>query len=205
METLSLLPSSLDGSSWFTWVLLPLVIFVARTTDMSLSTLRIAFVAQGRTRLAALFGFFESLIWLLIIGEVLKRLDSPLCVIACAGGFATGSSVGIWIERRLAVGTRILRIISSQPLGDLPRKMRKLGLGVTVVDGQGSHGPVKILFSLVRRRDIDTALRLVRRQLPEAFYSIEDVRQASETPFAALRWGRRRQRFALLSSARKSK
>lgn len=165
-------------SPLFHWIVLPLVIFMARTIDMSLSTLRIVFVAQGRRRLAPLVGFFESLIWLVVIAQALKHLDKPLCVIAYAGGFAMGNLVGLEIEHRLAMGLRLLRIFphgDDQPLVDA---LRAHGQGVTVFDGQGVAGPVKMLFTLVRRRDLPVVLETVRRVDPVAFLSIEDVRQA---------------------------
>jgi uncharacterized protein YebE (UPF0316 family) len=178
--------SSTATDPLFTWVVVPLLIFLARTMDMTLSTLRVSFIAQGRTRLAPIFGFFESLIWLLIIREVLQRLDNPLCFIAYAGGFAIGSLVGLRVESWMAVGTRIVRIIALERADELARDLREAGVGVTVVDGHGAQGPVKILFSLVRRRDLERILHLVRDDYPSAFYSIEDVRQASDSIYPVL-------------------
>ncbi len=197
--------SELTASPWYSGVVLPLSIFLARTLDMSLSTLRITFVAQGRSLLAPIFGFFESLIWLMIIGQVLQHIDNPLCTIAYAGGFAAGNSLGLFIERRMAVGHRILRIFTTERSEELARLLRRAGVGVTVVDGQGAQGPVQILFSLVRRRDLERMLTLVQRHDPAAVYSVEDVRQAAERVYPALRLGSRRRSRILRRSQRKSK
>ncbi|NJL18457.1 MAG: hypothetical protein HC938_16150 [Nitrospira sp.] len=138
----------LPDSPLFHWVVLPFVIFMARTIDMSLSTLRIVFVAQGRRRLAPLVGFFESLIWLVVVAQALKHLDNPLCVVAYAGRFRHGqTSSDSKSEHRLAMGIRLLRIF---PHGDdqpLVEALRAHGQGVTVFDGQGVAGPVKMLFT----------------------------------------------------------
>lgn len=165
------------------WVILPLFFFVARTTDVGLSTLRIAFIAQGRIVLAPVIGFFEALIWLLVIGQALKFLDNPLCVVAYAGGFAMGNVFGLTLERRLAFGRQIVRIIVSNHPGDLIDTLRTAGHGVTVVDGEGMSGPVKILFTVVRRREVPAVLAVVRAREPRAFVSIEDVRRAEEGVF----------------------
>ena len=167
------------------WVLLPLAIFVARTIDMSLSTLRIVFIAQGRRRLAPLVGFFESLIWLVVVGQAIKHLDNPLCVLGYAGGFAFGNLAGLTIEARLAMGRRLVRIIlpgEDQPLVD---ELRAEGQGVTVLDGHGVGGPVQLLFLIVRRRDVDKVLATVERMHPSAFVSIEDIRQSHQGTYFA--------------------
>lgn len=173
------------GSPWVEWVFLPLLIFAARTIDMSLSTLRILFIAQGRRGLAPLVGFFESLIWLLVVGQAIKHLDNPACLFGYAGGFACGNLVGMSIERRLAMGTRLLRIIPSGDTTGLVDELRAQGQGVTVFDGHGVAGQVKMLFTVVRRRDLPTVLETVDRLAPSAFLSIEDVRQAHQGTYLA--------------------
>jgi uncharacterized protein YebE (UPF0316 family) len=167
-------------SPWIPWVVLPLLIFLARTIDMSLSTLRILFIAQGRRRLAPLVGFFESLIWLLVVGQAIKHLDNPACVLAYAGGFACGNLVGMSIEKRLAMGTRLVRIIPTGDAQQLIDELRAQRQGLTVLDAQGANGPVKMLFTIVRRRDLPLVLETVDRLSPTAFLSVEDVRQAHQ-------------------------
>ena len=51
----------------YTWLVLPLLIFVARIADVSLGTVRVIFVSRGLKHLAPIVGFFEILIWLLAI------------------------------------------------------------------------------------------------------------------------------------------
>lgn len=162
------------------WVVLPAIIFAARTLDMTLSTLRVVFIAQGRKTLAPFVGFFEALIWILVINQVLQHLSNPLCAIAYASGFAAGSSLGLYVEQCLAMGMQILRVIvPGSDAGGLAEKLRGADFGVTVADGEGLKGPVKILFALVRRRDVNRALELVRQHDPRIFYTIEGVRQAA--------------------------
>lgn len=178
VPTLALTPSAL-----FAWVVLPLLIFAARATDVGLATLRLVFIYQGRTTLAPLVGFFESLLWLLVIAQVLPRLDNPLCVVAYAAGFAAGNSLGLNLERRLAIGMQVVRIITQHDAGALIEDLKATGFGLTVVDGQGAKGPVKILFTVARRRDLPQLTELIQRHNPRAFFSVEDVRQAREGIF----------------------
>ena len=43
-------------SEIFRWVVLPILIFIARILDVSIGTIRIVFVSKGRKVLAPLFG-----------------------------------------------------------------------------------------------------------------------------------------------------
>jgi len=169
-----------NSSGFFVWVVLPALIFIARTFDMSLGTLRVVFIAQGRGKWAALTGFFEATVWLLIVSQALQHISNPLCVVAYAAGYAAGNVVGLRIEERLALGMRLVRVIVPPETEGLAQTLRDEGFGVTTVDGQGREGTVKILFTLVRRRNTAKVLEIVSSAHPEAFVTIEEVRQAAQ-------------------------
>lgn len=159
----------------YSWVVLPLLIFLARITDVSLGTVRLIFVSRGYKFLAPIAGFFEVLIWILVIGQIMQNLANPLCYIAYAGGFATGNFVGLLIAEKLSLGTVIIRVITQRPAADLIDRLRQRQYGVTGMKGQGANGPVEIIFTIVRRREVGVVIELVKKFNPQAFYSIEDV------------------------------
>jgi hypothetical protein len=103
----------------FSWVILPGLIFLARITDVSVGTVRLILVARGFKYLAPIAGFFEVLIWILVIGQIMQNLTNPVCYIAYAGGFATGNFVGLWIAEKLSLGMVLIRVITPKPAGDL--------------------------------------------------------------------------------------
>ena len=82
-------------SELFKWVLLPILIFLARVTDVSINTVRVIFMLNGRRYLSTVLGFFESLIWLMAISQILQNVDNPVSYLAYSGGFATGVLVGM--------------------------------------------------------------------------------------------------------------
>ena len=94
----------------FNWVILPALIFVSRIFDVSFGTLRIIFVSRGKRSIAPFLGFFEVLIWLLAISQIMQNLNNFACYIAYAGGFAMGNYIGMRIEEKLAMGTMIIRV-----------------------------------------------------------------------------------------------
>ncbi|MEW6515477.1 MAG: DUF2179 domain-containing protein [candidate division FCPU426 bacterium] len=173
-------------SSVFQWVLLPLLIFCARVVDVTLGTIRIIFITRGQRYWAPLIGFVEVLIWLLAITQLMRNLNNLATYFAFAGGFATGTFAGMWLENRLAMGLSIIRIITPQPTPDLLANLRESGFGVTTIDGQGLFRPVKVLFSIVKRKRIREILEIVKCHDPQAVYTVEDIRTVSPSAFPFL-------------------
>ncbi|MFH1101062.1 MAG: DUF2179 domain-containing protein [Methanobacteriota archaeon] len=174
-------------SDLFKWIILPLLIFSARLIDVSLGTLRIIFLSRGLKYLAPIIGFIEVNIWLLAIGQIMINLNNIVCSIAYAGGFATGTFIGMLIEEKLSIGTVILRVITKHDNTKLVGCLRENGYGVTTVDAEGVKGPVKIIFAVIRREDLKTVVQQVKQIHPHAFYSVEDVRSVGEAMFPTTR------------------
>ncbi len=169
----------------FHWVVVPLAIFFARIVDVSINTLRTVLMLGGRRKLAPIFGFFEALIWLIAIGQIMKNLDSPMSYLAYAGGFATGIFVGMLLEEKLAFGKVIVRIITIHQAQDLIVRMRDAGYGLTIVNAEGGRGgKVNLIFSVVNRTDLPAIKRMIFNHDPETFFSVESVRFATEPSFS---------------------
>ena len=106
-------------SFWWTWVLLPLLIFCSRILDQSIGTLRLIFVSKGYKNIGPFLGFFEVIIWLLAVTQVLQHLTNPMSYIAYGGGFAMGNYIGMRIEGRISIGTALIRIIPKDDANDM--------------------------------------------------------------------------------------
>jgi len=167
---------ALPDSGTFSLLLLPLLVFVARIIDVSIGTLRIIFVSRSLKGWAAVLGFFESLIWVLAIGQVMQNLTNVMTYIAFALGFATGNYIGVLIEERIALGNLIVRIITRKDAVALSEHLWKAGYGVTNLRARGEKGPVQVIFTVCRRRNVQDVLKMVKHFNPRAFYTIEDVR-----------------------------
>jgi uncharacterized protein YebE (UPF0316 family) len=150
------------------------MIFLARVVDVSLDTIRILFISKRLKYLAPVIGFFEVLFWLMAMKQVMQNLDNVGYMLAYAAGFATGNFMGMYIEQLLSIGKVIIRIISRDCDG-LIETLRASGCGVTSIDAQGLGGPVKIIFSIINRSDINKVVAKIREFNPQAFYSVEDV------------------------------
>ncbi len=169
-----------EGSA-FVFIILPLLVFLARVVDVSMGTLRIIFVAKGLKHFAALLGFFEALIWLIAVTQVMQNLNSWQTYIAFALGFAVGNYVGVVLEEKIALGNLLIRIITQKEADELVHVLWEAGYGVTSVDAKGETGPVKLIFSITKRKNLDKIISLIKKYNPNAFYTIEDMRYVNKT------------------------
>lgn len=167
----------------FRWVILPILIFLARILDVSIGTIRIVFVARGDRVLSPLLGFFEVLIWLLAIGQIMRNLSNLFCYVAYAGGFAAGTFIGLLIEQKLAIGVLLVRIITRREAGELVEGLRAAHYGVTVIPARGEDGEVDVIYTVIPRRNLADVLGIIQRFNPKAFYSIENVQSVGEGIF----------------------
>jgi uncharacterized protein YebE (UPF0316 family) len=167
----------------FAFVVLPFMIFCARVCDMSLDTIRVIFMSKGIKYLPAIIGFFEVIIWLLAIGQVMNNLTNVVCYIAYGAGFATGTIVGMAIEERLSLGLTSVRIITKEDPSELMHYLRTHDYGVTSIDGEGVTGRVKMVFTIIKRQDLLHVISIIKQFNPLAFYSVEEVKSVAEGVF----------------------
>lgn len=175
--------TSFFDSTFFSYCILPVLIFLARICDVSIGTMRIIFVSKGKRNIAPFLGFFEVLIWIIAISKIMQNLDNYMNYLAYAAGFATGNFVGMLIEERLAVGVQMIRVITNQGGLDLVQTLNSSGFGATCVEAKGAKDKVYLIYTIVQRNDLRNALEIINRFNPKTFYSIEDIRSTNEGIF----------------------
>ncbi|MGV8137513.1 MAG: DUF2179 domain-containing protein [Mangrovibacterium sp.] len=168
----------------FSYVILPLLIIVARISDVSFGTLRIVMVSKGQKLIAPVLGFFEVVIWLITMSKVIQNIDNWVAYVAYGLGFACGNYIGLIIEERLAVGIVRLQIITRTNADILVAKLRETGYGITYHEASGSEGKVAVIYSIIKRSNINSVIKLIGQYNPQAFYSVADVRFVSKDVYS---------------------
>jgi uncharacterized protein YebE (UPF0316 family) len=158
---------------------LPLVIFLAEVCVVTISTLRIIAIARGQSLIAPVLGFFEVTTWLFAIGQVMQNLDQLACAFGFALGFTLGNYLGMQIEKKLALGTVVVRVITHRDAAELIEQLRAARFGVTCVDGKGATGAVQIVMTVVKRKQLADVVSIIERHHPQAFYAVDDVQSAA--------------------------
>jgi uncharacterized protein YebE (UPF0316 family) len=158
---------------------LAILIFLLRVADVSVGTMRTIVVVNGQVPLSVALGFVEVLIWIIAISQVILRLrESPVLVVAYAGGFAAGNAVGIHLERRLALGQCVVRVVSKE--GEkVAHALSHLGRvrGVFRSDVEGP--PTRLIFATLARSDLPEAVRRAKAVDPDVFYVVDRFSQTN--------------------------
>jgi uncharacterized protein YebE (UPF0316 family) len=163
--------------------ILAFVVFLSRVLDVSIGTIRMIATVQGRVFLAFFLGLFEVTIWLIVIATVVNTVMArPWLLIFYALGFSTGNVVGIILERRLALGHAVLRVITGKNAEAIKAALTVNGFRVTQFEGVGARGPVSELQIVCERKLLTRALKTVQSIDPEVFY-------LCETPTRVRRFG----------------
>lgn len=168
------------GFDAYSWIVIPLLILGARIADVTLGTMRFIFVSRGYRWLAPIVGFFEVTIWLIAIREVLVNLRNVACILAYGLGFATGNFIGLWLEEKLSIGMVLLRVVLRYEQNGFIEFLKKNEYGYTMVEGEGSRERVKILFTIIKRKNLEEVLKAVSTFAPNAFYTVETIKSARE-------------------------
>lgn len=151
-------------------------IFLLRVVNQSMDTLRVVMMLRGRKMATWILGFLETVIFVVALGSVITGLDNVLNIIAYSAGFATGNTLGMWVEDRLAIGYINLRIVSPKRGSALVERLRKAGFAVTEIPARGKDGTVSLLNLSVRRKEVDEVQELVEATDKTAFITSEDMR-----------------------------
>ncbi len=150
-----------------------LIIFSLRLADQSLGTFRALLVSKNKPYYAALVGLVESAIWIVAISQVIKDVDDPILISAYAAGFAAGTILGSYIERLVGVGNIVVRVFCPANSPSVAETLRDNGHGVTVIDGEGKDGPVKIYLCVIPRRKLKSVLSMIEEINPNAYITTD--------------------------------
>nr|WKN36360.1 DUF5698 domain-containing protein [Tunicatimonas sp. TK19036] len=192
------------------YLVLPLLIFIARVSDVTLATVKLMFVVNSARKFAAILGFFEALITILALSRIMQDASNMAAYVTYAAGFASGTYIGMRIEERLAYGSVLIRIISKKVPDALLEYLAQSQYRYSMVEANDQSGNSQVLFTVCKRKKLREFLINLESIAPEALYTIEGIKQVShgllpvqqnEQPVLRLRslraiiasWGKRTQ------------
>lgn len=158
--------------------MLYLIIFFAKIIEVSLTTVRTVLLTRGEKLYASVIGFFEVIIWLVVVGNVLQNIQQdPIKIFVYALGFACGNYVGSIIEEKLAIGLVTFNIITTKENEDkILKALKSANLGVTVVSGKGYDNEKSVLIVHAKRKRKGEIVKLIEDLDIKAVISIADTR-----------------------------
>ena len=150
----------------FGWTLF---IFFARVCDVGMGTIRVQLIVRRKKLLAAAVGFVEVLIYILIVSRVLSDIEYWPYLLAYAGGFSTGTLLGMWLAENLSHQVLQVTVISHEPGPYVESAVRDAGYALTRYPGEGRDGPVEVLDIVCTARGLAGLRRKVLSADPGAF------------------------------------
>lgn len=155
-----------------------LFIFTARIIDVSIGTLRTILLVKGQRKIASVLGFFEVMIYLIVLGKVVGNINKPVLIIAYCLGYATGNIIGSKIEEKLSIGRLVAQVIVKEQLAELVQKLRDTGFGVTIFEGEGREGKSYMLNIILDRKQVRKLHEIIDNCDCGAFITTMDVRSS---------------------------
>ncbi|MFV0351329.1 MAG: DUF2179 domain-containing protein [Oscillospiraceae bacterium] len=154
-------------------------IFFAKLVEVSLATVRLVLINRGEKLKGAAIGFFEVMIWVIVISNVLDGLSQdPIKLVVYCFAFACGNYFGVIVENKLAIGTAQIQVVVGDDTKDvITSELREKGFGITSVVGQGKDGPVDVLMIYLKRKAVPEAIESIHKYCPNALVTVNDVRQ----------------------------
>jgi len=159
-------------------ITLYLIIFVVKVFEVSLATLRMVLITKDERIKGAAIGFFEVIIWVLIVSTVLRDItEDPFKIIVYAVGFSVGNYMGSMLENKLAIGVTNVEIITHKNDGKkLAKHLRFNGLAVTSVNAYGMNDKREILYLHVPRKKVKQTVDLIRNHCQDVVITINDIK-----------------------------
>ena len=164
-------------------VFLCIKIFCCRIIDVSMGTIRTINVVKGKTLIGAVIGFFEVLIWFLIVKDALNTeltgiLNSLFIAISYAGGYATGTYIGGMLSDKFIQGNLTLQVILTKNDDELVDAIRKEGYGVSVLDvrGQLNINDKYMLFIEIDKKNLSHVTSIIKKLDNKAFIVVNETK-----------------------------
>src|SRR5215470_9878567 len=167
------------------------LIVLARIIDVSLDTIRMVSVVQGRRAFAAVLGFFESVVYICAVAKVLLNMNQPVYALAYGLGFATGTYLGMVIEQRLAFGKQLVFLLT--PKGsELAEVLRAGDYLVAELKGRTKDGDLTILSVEIARREAQKLIRIASAVDEQCVVIVHDIRRSDFARRAAAKVNKRK-------------
>jgi uncharacterized protein YebE (UPF0316 family) len=159
---------------WLQTLGIGLLIMLARMVDVTIGTLRVISVIDGRMKTSFLLGFFEVVIWLSVISVTLTRIEeNPWLGLFFALGFSIGNVLGIVVERRIPLGNLTLRVVGGDEVRTLASELHGIDLQTTLLEGEGRTGRKNMLFCFMPKRALPAVKPLLKSRREQIFYTLD--------------------------------
>jgi uncharacterized protein YebE (UPF0316 family) len=161
-------------------LILAITIFFARLIDVSLRSIRIIFLIEGKRIIPALIGFVEVSIWFLVIRSAITTQVGVVYIALAYGlGFALGHIIGSSIAERFIKQISKVMIITSNQNEALVKALRNKQFGVTKIEARGIDEDKKYyLYLEIMSKNLSILHQVLEKYDRKAFVIINKSKDA---------------------------
>lgn len=151
-------------------------IFFVRIIDVSLGTLRTVVTIKGNIKTASLIGFFEVLVWFLVVKEALNTESNSIFIgVSYALGFAAGTYIGGIISSRFIDTSFTVEVITKKASKEMIQAIRNNGYGLSIIKANGSNSEEKeLLFISIEDDHYNDLKKLITKYDENAFIVVNE-------------------------------
>ena len=158
-----------------TLFILCIKVFLVRIMDVSMGTIRTIITVKGNKVIASMIGFFEALIWFIIVKEALTTdIKSIWIALSYSAGFAVGTYVGTILSSHFINSIMSFQVILSNKNNQIIDVLRNKGFAVSVIDVKGYRENKYMLFIEVSKKRSNNLANLIKKYDSKAFIVVNE-------------------------------
>lgn len=141
------------------------IVFFAKIVEITIQALKTCMMVKGQRIKAAALGFFECMLWGLVISTIIGSLgDNLLLLLFYCFGYAAGLFLGSTLEGKIALGTSSLQLIANdENTKKIIDYLHEESKGYTVFKGHGSTDKMNMILIVISRREAFPMLKKIRK------------------------------------------
>lgn len=159
-------------------VKLYLLVFFGRMIDVSIGTIRTYTSVKGKKRISFILGFFEALLYFLVIRSVLvDKANLLICALLYSFGYAFGVLFGTYISHTIINEEVYLQIVinDNQELLNILRRNGYI-YSTTSLDNTFDNQKRRLIFFKIENKKIPNILKLLSIYDDNFFYIVNDIK-----------------------------
>ena len=153
-----------------------LTIFFARAIDVCLGTFRTVLIVKDKKLASTIIAFIEVLIWFFIAREAITSEITSLWIpLSFAGGFASGTYIGLLMSNRFISGQYTINAVSSKIKEKDIEFIKNKGYGISYLMMEGKK---KFLIIQIDKKQIDDIKKILKSLDKEVFIIANETKYA---------------------------
>lgn len=165
--------------AFVTYLFLPTLIIFARILDVSMSTVRLLLIMNGKANIAPFVGAVEVFLWISIVGQIVKGENSLVAYISYGIGFGLGTYIGMKIEEYLAIGKVMIKLVTVKPADELIIYLKRHEIEFSHVSAQtNTNNNSHVIWAVIERKILPEVTTIMKAFNPGSQFTVSNIKSS---------------------------